>query len=731
MRRFDFGSFDFFSNTSSKKNADKQRRGRQCRIEELEGREMLSVSPWSLATAHIDLQPDFYDSVAETRPDLAPNANDNGQAVELSERSPPSERTPLMEDLPAYSGTVAAKQTFFPQEVTLTFDVAADKYYQLAVYVLDWSDEENGTIQNAGNTADVGVANPNYDYADWYRPVREEANWTVYAGADGNLRLDGASCLIVGTHAGGKATWVFDGMELYFSPYGYTIAEVDADGTALTAKSTHAVAWTRCEPLEMVGGRVESTTIPGTYDITLKLPDSLVELITSNTANFLTQNIGGTVVPTLLAVRDVDNALTTGYQFGKADEDGVGIGAKLAADFDGIPSNGLDLLLAFNKENGTYTVSGIKADINYEFFYRLAFGDGVFYGCAGLNGTLQQPGFIFSGLIPVSAVPATPLPAPSITAVTPTADSVSLSWTGVSGATDYVIQCRTVDGTWQTRSITATGTGTMTVNVTGLAPTTEYEFRVRAANASEASAWSAILPATTTEVIDIEPFGPPKNLGISGAATETSVNLEWDTVSDVTSYQIRYSADGGKSWTMVTVGGTVTTTPLNGLAAGTKYEFQIRALKAEGGKTVEVTNWAKGGSDGTVKQETTTLGTQNPADKKSKPAKVKAGNGSTTPKSTIDTISLELPALSTQKQPGAVAYVIEIDITKLPKKWNGITLTDAEKADLVKDATISIVGNVATITGLPAGLKVPFIVKTVDAAGQLSAPLAVSASTAK
>ena len=51
MTNFDFGSFNFFgnnSNNTSKKRADRQRRGRQCRIEELEGKEMLSVTPWSL-----------------------------------------------------------------------------------------------------------------------------------------------------------------------------------------------------------------------------------------------------------------------------------------------------------------------------------------------------------------------------------------------------------------------------------------------------------------------------------------------------------------------------------------------------------------------------------------------------------------------------------------------------------------------------------------------------------
>ena len=50
MQNFNFlGIFNNNSNSGSKKRGDKQRRGRTCRIEELENREMLSATPWALA----------------------------------------------------------------------------------------------------------------------------------------------------------------------------------------------------------------------------------------------------------------------------------------------------------------------------------------------------------------------------------------------------------------------------------------------------------------------------------------------------------------------------------------------------------------------------------------------------------------------------------------------------------------------------------------------------------
>jgi hypothetical protein len=45
------------SNSASKRRAKKSRQGRTCRIEELEGREMLSVSPWSLANDFFNQSP--------------------------------------------------------------------------------------------------------------------------------------------------------------------------------------------------------------------------------------------------------------------------------------------------------------------------------------------------------------------------------------------------------------------------------------------------------------------------------------------------------------------------------------------------------------------------------------------------------------------------------------------------------------------------------------------------
>ena len=51
MSKFTFQNIldSLFTNTGVPAKSNKRRRGRTCRIEELEGREMLSATPWSLA----------------------------------------------------------------------------------------------------------------------------------------------------------------------------------------------------------------------------------------------------------------------------------------------------------------------------------------------------------------------------------------------------------------------------------------------------------------------------------------------------------------------------------------------------------------------------------------------------------------------------------------------------------------------------------------------------------
>ncbi|MCQ4210711.1 chitinase [Streptomyces longispororuber] len=91
---------------------------------------------------------------------------------------------------------------------------------------------------------------------------------------------------------------------------------------------------------------------------------------------------------------------------------------------------------------------------------------------------------------PGGETPAPPTAPTGLTAGTPTATTVPLSWTPVSGATSYAIYAN------GTRSRTVTGTS---ATLTGLTPATAYSFQVAAVNDAGESPKSSPVTATTTE----------------------------------------------------------------------------------------------------------------------------------------------------------------------------------------------------------------------------------------
>jgi hypothetical protein len=112
-----------------------------------------------------------------------------------------------------------------------------------------------------------------------------------------------------------------------------------------------------------------------------------------------------------------------------------------------------------------------------------------------------------------SATPATIPGAPSVTA-TPEVDEVNLTWTlpnnGGSAITDYIVQYKlTADSTWQTF---ANGTYDNTsVSVTGLDPSTSYDFQVAAKNIVGDGSFSSTVSVTTLAVVTPDPETPPSS----------------------------------------------------------------------------------------------------------------------------------------------------------------------------------------------------------------------------
>jgi hypothetical protein len=128
---------------------------------------------------------------------------------------------------------------------------------------------------------------------------------------------------------------------------------------------------------------------------------------------------------------------------------------------------------------------------------------------------------------PASA-PCTPPAAPTgLTATAAGANQINLSWTAVSGATQYNVYRSTTSGGPYTSVGTVTGT---TFSNTGLSCNTAYHYVVRAANSSscesgnstQASATTAVCPACTTTNLYNTNFDA--STGLAGWSTGTFVS---------------------------------------------------------------------------------------------------------------------------------------------------------------------------------------------------------------
>ncbi len=219
-----------------------------------------------------------------------------------------------------------------------------------------------------------------------------------------------------------------------------------------------------------------------------------------------------------------------------------------------------------------HTVTGLSNDVAYSFELRAVNTAG-----AGAAAT----------------VAGTPVPVPDVpTGLAAAAGDTqaTLAWTdpGDSGITGYQWRHKagttfsaSDDGLWT--SIAGSGASTVGHTATGLANGTAYVFQIRAANARGSGDASSAVTATPKLAAPTAPteFGAERGNGF--------VALRWSlptNTSEIDKLQLRWKASAslpfvhGDAW--VDLAGAATSHAVTGLANGTGYGFQLRAVNAAG-----------------------------------------------------------------------------------------------------------------------------------------------------
>ena len=301
------------------------------------------------------------------------------------------------------------------------------------------------------------------------------------------------------------------------------------------------------------------------------------------------------------------------------------------------------------------------------------------------NGTVS--GFLITGSglgYGTDTIELWPVPAPTLTTTTVRGGSeIDLGWNADPGATGYQVYEATSPGGPFSRITTTPVTGT-TYDVTGLAPTTSYSFRVTGVTISGETAPSNVLTATTT------PASPPAApTGLTAAAAGPSqINLTWYTDPTASSYNVYAATSASSPFAKLNSGPVQSTTFMaTNLTASTTYVFYVTGVNSSG----------EGPASATVSATTPILTSMTP------PTGLTA--------TAIDPTDI---ALSWATDPGATGY--------------NVYSSTVQGGPFTQLTSSPVTSTSYTASGLLTGITYYFYVTAVAAPGQ-SGPSAVASAT--
>lgn len=149
-----------------------------------------------------------------------------------------------------------------------------------------------------------------------------------------------------------------------------------------------------------------------------------------------------------------------------------------------------------------------------------------------------------------------------------TTTSATLSWNAVSGASGYTVEYKaTSSGTWITA---VTNLASTSYNLTGLSPSTSYNWRVSTVCTNGATS------SPTAATLSTLGCSAPTSLSTSNLGANT-VTLNWVLVSGASSYDVEYKLNSASNWSNAATNVTTNSFNLTGLIASSTYDWRVRS----------------------------------------------------------------------------------------------------------------------------------------------------------
>ncbi|SDD76259.1 Por secretion system C-terminal sorting domain-containing protein [Dyadobacter soli] len=196
--------------------------------------------------------------------------------------------------------------------------------------------------------------------------------------------------------------------------------------------------------------------------------------------------------------------------------------------------------------------------------------------------------FCIAFMAPVRIWAAIPKAPSTLVAMAASGSQINLTWLDLAkDETGFEVE-QSADGT-KFAKIADLPANTVIYQDKSLKPNTKYWYRVRAKNASGASAWSSLANATTFQV----PPDAPSNLTATAVST-SQIDLKWaDNADNESGYQVERSQNGTTFTKIADLAANITTYKNTTLAAATEYFYRVRAVNAAGASAYSNTGSAK------------------------------------------------------------------------------------------------------------------------------------------
>ncbi|GGH22996.1 hypothetical protein GCM10007423_05210 [Dyadobacter endophyticus] len=185
--------------------------------------------------------------------------------------------------------------------------------------------------------------------------------------------------------------------------------------------------------------------------------------------------------------------------------------------------------------------------------------------------------FLIALLLPFRTLAVIPKAPTTLAALPASASQINLTWLDLASDESGFEVEQSTDGTKFVK-VADLPANSITYQDKGLKSASKYWYRVRAKNASGASAYSNTANASTLQAAP----NAPSNL-IATAVSTSQIDLKWtDHASNETGYQVERSPNGTTFTKIADLAANATAYQSTGLAAATAYYYRVRAVNAVG-----------------------------------------------------------------------------------------------------------------------------------------------------